>query len=48
MMYWKENQAEKKGRIDHKTNKKKTVAIISEECGDSPKQAQRIRKKIGR
>ena len=32
----------KKYQIDHKTKKKRTVElIISEECGDSPKQVQR-------
>lgn len=37
----KRKSGRKKGQIDHKTKKKRTVEIISEECGDSPKQVQR-------
>lgn len=37
----KRKSGRKKGQIDHKTIKKRTVEIISEECGDSPKQVQR-------
>lgn len=37
----KRKSGRKKGQIDHKTQKKRTVEIISEECGDSPKQVQR-------
>ena len=40
----KRKSGRKKGQIDHKTKKKRTVEIISEECGDSPKQVQRIKK----
>lgn len=36
----KRKSGRKKGQIDHKTKKKRTVEIISEECGDSPKQVQ--------
>lgn len=37
----KRKSGRKKGQIDHKTKKKRTVELISEECGDSPKQVQR-------
>ena len=37
----KRKSGRKKGQIDYKTKKKRTVEIISEECGDSPKQVQR-------
>ena len=37
----KRKSGRKKGQIDHKTKRKRTVEIISEECGDSPKQVQR-------
>ena len=37
----KRKSGRKKGQIDHETKKKRTVEIISEECGDSPKQVQR-------
>jgi hypothetical protein len=37
----KRKSGRKKGQIDHKTKKKRTVEIISEECGDSLKQVQR-------
>ena len=37
----KRKSGRKKSQIDHKTKKKRTVEIISEECGDSPKQVQR-------
>ena len=31
----------KKSQVDHKTPRKRTIEIISEDCGDSPKQVQR-------
>lgn len=37
----KRKSGRKKGQIDYETKKKRTVEIISEECGDSPKQVQR-------
>ncbi len=37
----KRKSGRKKGQIDHKTKNKRIVEIISEECGDSPKQVQR-------
>ena len=32
---------EKKSQVDHKTPRKRAIEIISEDCGDSPKQVQR-------
>ena len=37
----KRKAGRKKSQIDHKTPKKRTIEIISEDCGDSPKQVQR-------
>ncbi|RGC42880.1 ParB/RepB/Spo0J family partition protein [Coprococcus catus] len=31
----------KKSQVDHKTPRKRAIEIISEDCGDSPKQVQR-------
>lgn len=37
----KRKAGRKKSQVDHKTPKKRTIEIISEDCGDSPKQVQR-------
>lgn len=37
----KRKAGRKKGQVDHNTKRKRTVDIISEDCGDSPKQVQR-------
>lgn len=37
----KRKAGRKKRQVDHKTPKKRTIEIISEDCGDSPKQVQR-------
>ena len=37
----KRKAGRKKSQVDHKTQKKRTIEIISEDCGDSPKQVQR-------
>ena len=36
----KRKAGRKKSQIDHKTPKKRTIEIISEDCGDSPKIVQ--------
>ena len=37
----KRKAGRKKSQVDHKKPKKRTIEIISEDCGDSPKQVQR-------
>ena len=37
----KRKAGRKKSQVDHKTPRKRTIEIISEDCGDSPKQVQR-------
>ena len=37
----KKKVVEKKSQVDHKTPRKRSIDIISEDCGDSPKQVQR-------
>lgn len=40
----KRKAGRKKGQIDHNTKRKRTVDIISEDCGDSPKQNRYLRR----
>ena len=37
----KRKSGRKKSQVDHKTPRKRAIEIISEDCGDSPKQVQR-------
>ena len=37
----KRKSGRKKSQVDHKTPRKRSIEIISEDCGDSPKQVQR-------
>ena len=37
----KRKNGRKKSQVDHKTPRKRSIDIISEDCGDSPKQVQR-------
>ena len=37
----KRKSGRKKSQVDHKTPRKRSIDIISEDCGDSPKQVQR-------
>ena len=37
----KRKSGRKKSQVDHKTLRKRSIDIISEDCGDSPKQVQR-------
>ena len=37
----KRKAGRKKSQVDHKTPRKRAIEIISEDCGDSPKQVQR-------
>ena len=37
----KRKSGRKKSQVDHKTPSKRAIEIISEDCGDSPKQVQR-------
>ena len=37
----KRKNGRKKSQVDHKTPRKRAIEIISEDCGDSPKQVQR-------
>ena len=37
----KRKSGRKKSQVDHKTPRKRVIEIISEDCGDSPKQVQR-------
>ena len=38
----KRKSGRKKSQVDHKTPRKRAIEIISEDCGDSPKQVQRL------
>ena len=40
-MVLKRKSGRKKSQVDHKTPRKRAIEIISEDCGDSPKQVQR-------
>lgn len=40
-MLLKRKSGRKKSQVDHKTPRKRAIEIISEDCGDSPKQVQR-------
>lgn len=40
-MLLKRKSGRKKSQVDHKSPRKRSIEIISEDCGDSPKQVQR-------